>query len=103
MWEGNGSSSYNGKTHKVPRDTLVEPKPGDNVVVYRETGRWKFWNTRVADNETRDTQPPKKTTQKNVLAHRKPRNFQPPPSQTANFWKKIALTLLQTKQVLLTQ
>ena len=52
-WVDNGKSAYNGKTHKVPVDTLINPtkeiKPGDRVTVYWESGKKKFWNAIVAD------------------------------------------------------
>ncbi len=42
-WVGNGNSTYNGKTHKVPKDTLVDPtqelKPGDSVIVHWASGK----------------------------------------------------------------
>ena len=51
-WVNNGRSCYNGKTHKVPQDTIVEPsenlKEGDQITVYWEGGKRKFWNAVVA-------------------------------------------------------
>ena len=59
-WRGNGQSKYNGQTHKVLKDTLVNPpsnlKVGDSVVVYWESNpRRKFWNVEVAPD--RNTAP----------------------------------------------
>lgn len=55
-WRGNGRSKYNGQTHKVRKDTLVNPpsdlKVGDSVVVYWESDpRRKFWNAEVAPDK----------------------------------------------------
>ena len=55
-WVNNGRSCYNGKTHKVPQDTIVEPpedlKEGDQITVYWEGGKPKFWNAIVAAPKT---------------------------------------------------
>ena len=51
-WKDSGKSIYNGKTHKVQRDTIVGPKeellPGDKVAVYWESGKRKYWKAIVA-------------------------------------------------------
>lgn len=66
-WKGNGRSVYNGKTHKVPRDTLwilkKELLPGDQVCVYWESGKRKFWNAVVA-SKTGTPAPSKKGPKK---------------------------------------
>ena len=54
-WKDNGKSEYNGKTHKVNCDAIVEPEdvsdlqPGDEVVVHWVFGKRKLWNGYVAE------------------------------------------------------
>lgn len=55
-WKDNGTSVYNGKTHKVGCDAIVEPKrvwdlqPGDEVVVYWPFGKREYWSGIVAED-----------------------------------------------------
>ena len=54
-WKDNGKSEYNGKTHKVNCNAIVEPEdvsdlqPGDEVVVHWVFGKRKLWNRYVAE------------------------------------------------------
>ena len=62
-WRGNGRSKYNGQTHRVLKDTLVNPpsnlKVGNSVVVYWESDpRRKFWNAEVAPDKNNTLQLP---------------------------------------------
>ena len=54
-WRDN-KSRYDGKTHLVPRDVLLDPPTpltiGTVVTVYWETGRKKYWTAEVAEPRT---------------------------------------------------
>ena len=53
-WVGNKNSSYNNKTHKIPKETLVEPptklEVGTQVQVYWDKDRFRrFWSAIIAE------------------------------------------------------
>ena len=53
-WVGNKNSSYNNKTHKIPKETLVDPptklEVGTPVQVYWDKDRFrKFWSAIIAE------------------------------------------------------
>ena len=54
-WQNNGQSSYNGKTHKILRDSLedlpFEMKEGLEVTVYWPSGKRKFCNAVIASSQ----------------------------------------------------
>jgi len=51
-WQENGHSRYNGQTHRIPYDSLVDPplelSVGQPVEVYWQTGKKRFWNAVIA-------------------------------------------------------
>ena len=72
-WRGNGRSKYNGQTHKVLKDILVNPpsnlKVGDPVVVYWESDpQRKFWKAEVASaKQTSAPAAARYTTEKSII------------------------------------
>lgn len=55
-WKDNNSPRYDGKTHKVPQDTLVDPPEkldvGADVTIYWNHSKKKFWKGEVAPSKT---------------------------------------------------
>lgn len=51
-WQDNNSPRYDGKTHKVPIDSLVDPPEdisvGQRVTVFWEHSKKKFWKGEIA-------------------------------------------------------
>lgn len=98
-WQGNGKSSYNGKTHKVPMDTLVNPasdlKPGDSVSVYWETGKRKYWDAVVASTK----EPPATTAKRSKISQAPP----PPKKLKSSDGCKFLSSSTPSKQVAVTK
>ena len=70
-WRDNGKSSYNGKTHNILRDTIVEPadttdlKIGQPVTVYWESDpRRKYWKAEIAGKKNEAAECSQSTSQK---------------------------------------
>ena len=51
-WKGNNSPKYDGKTHSVPAETIVDPPPelteGTPVTIYWSHGKRKYWHGIIA-------------------------------------------------------
>ena len=60
-WVGNKNSSFNNKTHKIPKETLVDPptklEVKTPVQVYWDKDRFrKFWSAVIAEPKRPKTQ-----------------------------------------------
>ena len=54
-WKGNSSSRYDGKTHSIPIETIVDPpeklSEGTPVTVYWRHGKKKYWHGIIAPSK----------------------------------------------------